>query len=121
VKTTAITGVFVIAAALTSSNAQGLTGGTPCPTLSPGQFQELGMPFVSGYFSGHFSLQTHPPKGRKGRDTCVQHDNKNADCTIVEPGVMHVRTDGGDAYFSLPAGTTAKVVLKDGQLNCSVK
>ena len=86
-----------------------------CPVISADQFRALNTTLATKYDTGFFFLER-----QRGRSTCISHKPNNLNCKISDPGVMHVKIQSGDTYFSVPEHDLADVSLTDG-LNCVLR
>ena len=97
------------------------SAGTPCPALSSEQVRDLGLVFTGGYKSGIFSLQNRSVRGRRSTIICVSHDRESMDCTVADPGAMHVKIRSADTYFLVPQQAIVELLLKNDKLSCTIK
>ena len=56
-------------------------------------------------------------------DSCSAQDADatNIDCTIDDPGIVHVSLDGADSYFTIPAKAIAQITVRAGKpVQCTI-
>ena len=109
---------IVLSVFSTFAVAQPLSATARCPLGSEAGVVAMHFSNSSG-LGRHFRMQLeHSPK-----DSCSAQDAdaKNIDCTIDDPGIVHISLDDADSYFTIPAKAIAQITVRAGKpVQCTI-
>ena len=87
--------------------------GRDCVTVSPDSMRARTAALTTAYTTDGFEMRR-----QRGDSTCSFERPGRGVCRLRHPGMVHVRTARTDAWFDVPRGWSAQIVVRNGAAHC---
>ena len=114
-----VTVLATVAVAAGSATAGARAGrideaGRLCRMISPDSVRTRTAALTTSYTTDGFEMRR-----QRGESTCEVTAGQGV-CWLRQPGLVHVRTARGNAWFDVPRGFGARIYVRDGRASCRI-